>query len=57
MAPYCPHSGQARCGRCLEPQAGLVQVTRDGAVAFQAERRCRVLLRDIFRFGTATMYS
>jgi len=31
----------------------LAQVTRVGAVVFQAERRWRVLLRDIFRFGTA----
>jgi hypothetical protein len=37
----------------LAPQAGLAQVTRVGAVVFQAERRWRVLLRDIFRFGTA----
>jgi len=41
----------------LEPQAGFAQVTRLGATAFQAERRCRVLLRDIFRFGTATVLS
>jgi len=33
----------------------LAQVTSDGATAFQADRRCRVLLRDIFRFGTATV--
>jgi hypothetical protein len=32
--PYSPHWGQARCGRCLEPHAGLVQVTSDGATAF-----------------------
>jgi len=25
------------------------------AVVFHADRRCRVLLRDIFRFGTATV--
>jgi hypothetical protein len=41
----------------LAPQAGLAQVTSVGATAFQAERRCRVLLRDIFRFGTATVFS
>ncbi|MCW2712915.1 MAG: hypothetical protein JWP24_3109, partial [Marmoricola sp.] len=50
-APYWPHWGQARCGRCLAPQAGLAQVTSVAATVFQAERRCRVLLRDIFRFG------
>jgi hypothetical protein len=41
----------------LAPQAGFAQVTSVGATAFQAERRCRVLLRDIFRFGTATVFS
>jgi len=35
----------------------LAQVTRDGATAFHCERRWRVLLRDIFRFGTATVIS
>src|SRR6185436_1519516 len=56
-APYWPHCGQARCGRCLAPHAGLAQFTRDGATAFHCERRWRVLLRDIFRFGTATVFS
>jgi hypothetical protein len=41
----------------LEPQAGLAHVTREGATAFHWERRWRVLLRDIFRFGTATVNS
>ena len=41
----------------MEPHAGLAHVTRVGAVAFHALRRCRVLLRDIFRLGTATVYS
>jgi hypothetical protein len=41
----------------LAPQAGLAQVTRVGATAFHCERRWRVLLRDIFRFGTATVFS
>ena len=41
----------------MAPQAGLAQVTSVGAVVFQAERRWRVLLRDIFRFGTATVLS
>ena len=31
--------GQARCGRCLAPQAGLAQVTSEGATAFHCERR------------------
>ena len=38
-APYWPQSGHARWGRCLAPQAGLAQVTRDGATAFHCERR------------------
>jgi hypothetical protein len=38
----------------LAAQAGLAQVTSDGAEVFHCERRARVLLRDIFRFGTAT---
>ncbi len=54
-APYCPQEGQARCGRCLAPHAGLAQVASAGTVAFHCERRWRVLLRDIFRFGTATV--
>jgi hypothetical protein len=41
----------------LAPQAGLAQVTSCGATAFHCERRWRVLLRDIFRFGTATIFS
>ena len=56
-APYWPHSPHARCGRCLAPQAGLEQVTRVGATAFHCDRRWRVLLRDIFRFGTAMIFS
>src|SRR5690606_7675171 len=56
-APYCPHSPHARCGRCLAPHAGLAQATSEGATAFHCERRWRVLLRDIFRFGTATVIS
>ena len=56
-APYWPQVPQARCGRCLAPHAGLAQVTRVGATAFHWERRWRVLLRDIFRFGTATVLS
>ena len=57
LAPYWPHVPHARCGRCFAPQAGLAQVTSVGATAFHCERRCRVLLRDIFRFGTATVFS
>jgi hypothetical protein len=35
----------------------LAQVTRLGATAFHCDRRWRVLLRDIFRFGTAMVLS
>ena len=41
----------------MAPQAGLAHVTRVGATAFHCERRWRVLLRDIFRFGTAMVVS
>src|SRR4051794_15431088 len=34
-----------------------VMGTRSGAVAFHCERRARVLLRDILRFGTAMSVS
>jgi uncharacterized protein len=37
--PEHQHDGQARCGRCFEPQAGLAQVTSEGATAFHCERR------------------
>ncbi len=37
--------------------AALAQVTRVGAEVFHCDRRERVLLRDIFRFGTATTIS
>ena len=43
------------CGRCFALQAALAQVTKDTAFVFHWERRERVLLRDIFRFGTATV--
>jgi len=33
----------------------LAHVAKLGAVAFQALRRCRVLLRETLRFGTATV--
>jgi hypothetical protein len=38
-------------------QARLGQVTSVGAEAFHSERRVRVFARDIFRFGTATVFS
>ncbi len=42
------------CGGFNAPQARLEQVASVGTVVFHIERRERVLLRDIFRFGTAT---
>jgi hypothetical protein len=45
------------CGRCFSRQAGFSQVTSVGTDVFHWERRCRVLLRDILRFGTATVIS
>jgi hypothetical protein len=49
---YVPQVGQAACG-----SFGLwhwLHSTRVGAAVFHWARRERVLLRDIFRFGTAT---
>ena len=37
------------------PHARFGQVTKVGAVVFHCERRARVLLREVFRFGTATV--
>jgi hypothetical protein len=39
------------------PQARFGQGDRVGAVAFHIERRERVLEREVFRFGTATVSS
>jgi hypothetical protein len=47
----------AVCGSFISPQARFGQRTSVGAVVFHCERRARVLLRDFFRFGTATSYS
>ena len=41
----------------MESHEGLAQSTSWVAVAFHCDRRWRVLLRDNFRFGTATIYS
>jgi hypothetical protein len=47
-----PHDGHAVCGSFCSRQFG--QLTRVTALVFHCERLDRVLLRDIFRFGTAT---
>jgi hypothetical protein len=52
---YVPQLGQAWCESFGSRQRG--QAVREGAMAFQFARRERVLLRDIFRFGTATANS
>jgi hypothetical protein len=54
---YWPQFGQAWCGGLGWPQALFGQGARVGAVAFHIDRRERVLARDIFRFGTATVSS
>jgi len=52
---YQPQVGQTTCGSfaCLH----RLQVEYAGSDAFHCERRERVLLRDIRRFGTATAQS
>lgn len=52
---YIPHAGQATWGRVAALQFGQLMVAT--GVVFQAERRVRVLERDIFLLGTATMDS
>src|SRR5215469_17126772 len=49
---YVPQVGQAACGSFGLRQFG--QLTSVGAAVFHWARRERVLLRDIFRLGTAT---
>ena len=50
-----PQVGHAVCGRCGERQRSHVAIVI--GAAFHCARRERVLLRDIRRFGTATIYS
>ena len=56
-APYCPHLVHAWCGCTFESHAGFAQSTIAVLVVFHCARRWRVLLRDVFLFGTATIYS
>lgn len=49
---YVPQVGHAVCGSFGSRHCGHVVST--GALAFHLARRCRVLLRDILRLGTAT---
>ena len=55
--PYCPQLAHAVCCRWGSRQAGLAHTTVGTTVVFHCARRERVLLRDIFRFGTATIFS
>ncbi len=45
----------AVCGNFCSPQARFGQVTSVGALVFHCARRERVLLREVFLFGTATV--
>jgi hypothetical protein len=54
LPSYCPQLLHAVCGNFISPHARFGHGTRVGALVFHCERRARVLLRDIFRFGTAT---
>jgi hypothetical protein len=57
LPAYWPQLEQAVCGSTISPHARFGQRTNVGAEVFHCDRRDRVLLRDIFRFGTATSYS
>jgi hypothetical protein len=52
---YVPQFEQTVCGSFGRRQARFSQVTSVGAEVFHCDRRDRVLLRDIRRFGTATV--
>jgi hypothetical protein len=54
LPAYWPQCEQAVCGSTISPHARFGQRTSVGADVFHCDRRDRVLLRDIFRFGTAT---
>ena len=54
---YVPQWAHAVCGSFGLRQARFSQRTSVGAEVFHRARRDRVLLRDIRRFGTATVYS
>jgi hypothetical protein len=57
LPSYCPQLPHAVCGSFSSPHARFGQGTSVGADVFHCERRALVLLRDIFRFGTATAFS
>ena len=54
LLSYVPQTLQTVCGSFGRRQARFSQMTSVGADVFQCDRRDRVLLRDIRRFGTAT---
>jgi hypothetical protein len=57
LPSYWPQLLHAVCGSFICPHARFGHGTNVGADVFHCERRARVLLRDIFRFGTATSFS
>jgi hypothetical protein len=57
LLSYVPQTLQTVCGSFGRRQARFSQRTSVGADVFHCDRRDRVLLRDIRRFGTATVYS
>src|SRR5215207_10060718 len=54
LLSYVPQALQTVCGSFGWRHARFSQVTSVGAEVFHCDRRDRVLLRDIRRFGTAT---
>jgi hypothetical protein len=54
LPSYWPQFEHAVCGSFISPHARFGQGTSVGALVFHCDRRDRVLLREVFRFGTAT---
>jgi len=54
LPSYWPQLAHAVWGSFSSPQARFGQGTSVGALVFHCDRRDRVLLREVFRFGTAT---
>jgi hypothetical protein len=58
LPSYWPQFEHAVCGSFIWPQARFGHGTSVGALVFHCDRRERVLLREVFRFGTAmSVYS
>jgi hypothetical protein len=54
LPSYWPQFWQTVWGSFISPHARFGHNTSVGAVVFHCDRRDRVLLREVFRFGTAT---